>query len=407
MRTSYSAIETYLLCPQKYKFQEIDRIRPPKSREALFGTLVHSALKYMFQKDPLYPTFDEVVSFYREHFPPLETFNQEAEHDPLKRPWTDEERQAYFEEGVRMLRNFYERNAPWNFTVLDLESRFEISLTDEKTGEVHILAGVIDRIDKVGDDTYEIIDYKTARRMPSQDAIDKNLQLALYSLGLQKRWPHIAEKDITLSLYFLKHGEKLSTHPTPDTTKATQEHMLTTIREIEERVREQKGFEPTPNPLCDWCAFRPMCPAWKHLYRKEGGGSMKKEDAEEHIQEYFKLRKERDATDARLKEVQKQIGTYMDQEGYTRVFGTEGYISKKKIERYTYNMEKIKSILEPLGKWEAILKADETKLKTILKQIPENAREKIREARSVARQYTVMTASEKKIKDLEPSGSRT
>ena len=85
MRTSYSAIETYLQCPQKYKFQAIDKIRAPKSREAIFGTLVHSSLKFMFQKDPLFPTLEEVIAYFRTHWPSLDVFNQETKNNPLKR----------------------------------------------------------------------------------------------------------------------------------------------------------------------------------------------------------------------------------------------------------------------------------------------------------------------------------
>ena len=266
MRTSYSAIETYKQCPQKYKFQEIDRIKTPKSKEALFGTAIHSVLKFMFQKSPLFPTLDEVISYYRENWPLHEAFQAESKNDPLKIPITEDEEKAYFEEGVKMLRNFYEKNALWNFNIVDLESRFDILLEDPKTGKTHVLAGIIDRIDK-NHDEYEIIDYKTSKRMPSQDGVHANLQLSLYSLGIQKRWPHITPDDIKLSLYFLKHGEKLSTKADAGKTEATKKDILGTIREIEARSDEKKDFEPMPSALCNWCAYKPICPAWKHKYR--------------------------------------------------------------------------------------------------------------------------------------------
>ena len=120
MRTSYSAIESYLTCPQKYKFQHIDHIRVPKSREAIFGSLIHETLHYMYKSDPLFPTLDEVVAYFRTHWPSKETLAKESLHDPMKYPWTDEEEKIYFNEGVRMLKKFYEKNAPWNFRSLIL-----------------------------------------------------------------------------------------------------------------------------------------------------------------------------------------------------------------------------------------------------------------------------------------------
>lgn len=397
MRTSYSAIETYLQCPQKYKFQDIDRIRTPKSREAIFGTLIHSTLKFMFKSDPLFPTLDEVVGYFRANWPPKEVFEAESKNDPLKRPWNEEEDKAYFEEGVKMLKRFYEKNLPWNFNILDLESRFEVSITDDKTGEVHILAGKIDRIDKLPDATYEIIDYKTARRMPSQENINRDLQLSLYSLGLQTRWPHIKPEDIKLSLYFLKHEEKLSTRATEESTVKTKAHSLKTIREIQGRLRSGKDFEPMPGPLCDWCSYKPVCPAWKHLYKNQKSNIKNQNEVGEIIKEYFELKKAKRQNDTRLEELQAEIKSYMDQEGLTRVFGNEGVITKKVVKRYEYDFEKIKELLSPIGKWEEVLKADDKKLLQIMKEIPENIRSEIENSRRTGREYTVITGSPKKV----------
>jgi len=66
-------------------------------------------------------------------------------------------------------------------------------------------------MDEINKNGIEIIDYKTSRKMPSQEMVDKNLQLSIYHLGLIKRWPHISPGEVKLSLYFLEHGEKIST----------------------------------------------------------------------------------------------------------------------------------------------------------------------------------------------------
>jgi putative RecB family exonuclease len=397
MRTSYSAIETYLQCPQRYKFQEIDRIRVPKSKEALFGTLIHETLKFMFQQDPLFPTLDEVVGHFRARWPAREILNKDSINDPLKREWSEEEEKMYFNEGVRMLKRFYEKNAPWNYSIVDLESHFEIVLQDEKTGETHILAGKIDRIDKLSDDTYEIIDYKTSKRMPAQEVLDKNLQLSLYSLGLQKRWPHIKAEDIKLSLYFLKHGEKLSTKIDTEGTEKTKENLLKTISEIQKHIASDKPFEPMPGPLCNWCGYKPMCPAWKHLYKKQEADITNQDDVKEKLKKYFELQKNKKNNEAELANLQKEIKEFMEKEGLTRVFGDDGYLSKKTVQRFGYDWDKIKSLLSPLGKWEEILKADETKLKHIMKEVPAEIRQQIEEIRSVQKEYTVLTSSNKKV----------
>lgn len=407
MRTSYSAINTYLQCPQRYKFQEIDRIRAPKGKEAIFGSLIHESLHFMFERTPLYPTLDEVVGHFREHWPPREVFLQEEKNDPLKRAWTPEEEKAYFEDGVRMLKKFYEKNAPWNFSVVDLESRFEIVLKDPKTGETHILAGIIDRIDKLPDESYEIIDYKTAKRMPSQDMINRDLQLSLYSLGLQSRWPHIRPEEIKLSLYFVKHGVKLSTAASAENTEKTRTHILKTIADIQEKIRSGKNFDPMPSILCNWCGYRPMCPAWKHLYKNQESGIKNQADANTAINEYLGLKKTEERFKKRLGELQKEIEGFMDREGLTRVFGDEGYLSKRTQQRYEYDFQRIEILLSPLGKWEDILTADVAKLRKVLYEVPEDVRLAVEEARAIAKEYAVLTASLKKIKVPEDAASES
>lgn len=401
MRTSYSSIQTYIQCPQKYKFQEIEKIRAPKSKEAIFGTAVHNTLKFMFQSDPLFPTLDEVIAHFRKHWPARETWNLESKNDPLKRSWAEEDERIWKEEGIRMLKKFYERNAPWNYTIVDLETRFEIMFADEKTGETHVIAGIIDRIDKLSDGTYEIVDYKTGRKMPPQATLNHDLQLSLYGLALQTRWPRLTADDIKLSLYFLKHGEKLSAAPTQESQEKTKKHITATIRDIQERIRAKKPFEPMPSALCNWCGYRPMCPAWRHLYRRsQTVNPQSPDETEKNIREYFTMQKNKKDNEKRLIELQNQIKKYMEQEGLTRVFGDEGVISQKTVQRFSYDMEKVKALLSPLGKWEEVLKADEAKLKKLLRELPQDIRESVEKERKLSKEYAVLMTSPLKKESL-------
>lgn len=383
------------MCPQRYKFEIIDRIPARKSSAALFGTHIHATLRFMFSQDPLFPTLDEVLTFYRENWPAEE-----------KMPLAREEKDMYLAEGERMLKNFYAKNAPWNFLVVDLESKFEILIEDPKRGETHVLAGRIDRIDKT-ESGYEVIDYKTARRMPSQSEVDRNLQMSIYALGLKKRWPHIEEREVTLSLYYLKHGEKLSTRRTKEAIEATAFEVLKTIAEIEKKLRLGERFEPIPGPHCGFCPYKPICPAWKHLYRKEirqpADGIKSQEEIDMALKEYFGLLKEKDQNEAKLAELKAKIRSYMESSGYDRVFSEEGYLSKSDQKRYRYDLEKVRAILEPLGKWELILAADEKKLKSLLSELPLEIQTEIAEARVLANQFTVISTTKKKIKFPSPT----
>ena len=94
---------------------------------------------------------------------------------------------------------------------MDLESSFNILIQDDQ--ETHILRGKIDRIDKLKDGVFEIVDYKTDRRLPSQESADNNIQLSIYHLALTSRWPNL-NGGSKIEFIFLKHGEKLTTKRT-------------------------------------------------------------------------------------------------------------------------------------------------------------------------------------------------
>lgn len=381
MRTSYSALQMFRTCPKRYEFKIIEHIREAKTREQVFGTLVHEALQFMFQHEPLYPTLDQVIDFYREKFP---------------RDWPPAEAELYRAHGETMLRNFYGKNAPWNFVVLDLESRFEVILEDAETRTTHILAGIMDRIDKLPDGSFEIIDYKTQKKMPSQEKVDRDLQLSIYAMGLKKRWPHIEAEKIKLSLVFLKHGEKLSTARSDRDFAHTEEETLRTIREIETRAREGSSFEPIVSPLCDFCGYKPICPAWRHLYKNVKTEEIEGARVPEILNEFFGLKDDKARIEQRLKELSGMLTRYLEAEEIDRVFGEGGMVAKRIFRKYAYDFERIRGILEPLGRWQDVLKADEARLKAIMKEIPEAAREEIAKARMLLRSTVSLAATRKK-----------
>src|SRR3990167_3524380 len=197
MRISYSSLDTYQTCPLKYKFKNIDKIAEPKSKEAVFGTLVHSVMKFIHSSNLVPPTLEQSLDYFSRGW------NSEVFPDEL-------EERAAFTQGVQMIQQYYEKTDIPAARIIDLESRFSIESGDDERGR-HTVSGIIDRIDKTLDG-YEIIDYKTTRKMPSQDKVDNDIQLSIYLRAFLDRYPKEAEnlENITVSLYYLKHGVKMS-----------------------------------------------------------------------------------------------------------------------------------------------------------------------------------------------------
>jgi len=376
MRISYSALETFKRCPLKFKFQYIDKIKTPKSKEAAFGTLLHSALKILHEPGLVIPAEEDILKFISD--------NWDAAFYA-----SEQESALAFGQAIKIMKEYYAKNYPADFNVLALETPFEVPI---QTGqELHLITGKIDRVDKTPEGVLEVIDYKTAKKMPSQEAVDKDLQLAVYHLGVANRWPSLAQdnRPLKTSLYFLKHGEKLSTTRTPQDLAATKASIIKDF-EIISRAAKDAKFSPTPNALCDWCEFQKSCPYFKHKFKEEKI-FFNDQDVKALIGEYTKLNQEIDERDQRLKEIKTDMSKFMDQEGLERLFGDDGYITRQAIQRFKYDKETLRMILEPLGRWQDVLKVDDVKLKKVAKELPADKRAKIETARQLDKEYKILS----------------
>jgi putative RecB family exonuclease len=375
MRISYSSLDNYQNCPLKYKFKEIDHIKEPKSKEAVFGSVLHDTMKFIHTPGILSPTMDQAMEHYSNIWNPA-VFDS-----------PDEERAA-FSQGVKIIQDYMKKNNPADFNVANLESRFQIEIKDDG-GNSHIISGIIDRIDKT-EDGWEIIDYKTTKKMPSQEKVDNDLQLSVYLKGFLSRYPKEIENldKIKVSLYYLKHGVKLSAERTIEQLQKGEQTFLDTIKLI-----EAGKFEPIVSPLCDWCGFQNRCPMWKHKFKE-----LRKIDTEEvnaKISEYIELKSAINITKERLGKIQDDIMIYLDQEGVERIFGENGIIARTLRKTYKYDDKKIKELLEPLDKWKDVVKIDGIALKNIMGVLPIEIRQEIEKAKVVDKETRSLVVKKK------------
>jgi len=377
MRISYSSVGTYQTCPLKYKYQHIDRIPEPKSKEAVFGTLVHAVMKYIHTPALLSPSVDQALDYF------AKSWNSEIYENEM------EERSA-FTQGVTLIQGYLARTKPSDYTIVDLESRFAIEIGNEESGK-HIVSGIIDRIDKTKDG-YEIIDYKTTRKMPSQDKVDSDLQLSIYLRAFLARYPKEAANidKITVSLYYLKHGVKLSSTRTLEQLDHVDQTFLDVIKSIEEAK-----FEPIISPLCDWCGYQKICPLWKHKFAENR--HLETEDVKVAIGEYLDLKGKVSADKQRLAKLQTMILDYMEQEGVDRVFDEQGIIGKSMRKTYKYDAEKLRVLLEPIDKWESVLKVDGIALRTILATLPSSVQDSAEATKVLDKESTSLSVKKNKI----------
>ncbi len=264
---SHSRLGAFEQCKQKYKFRYIDHI-PEKERtiEAHLGSMVHKTLEWLYKeaKESRLPTMDEVMLYYSRNW--LEDYKG---FKIVKKNMTDKD---YFNKGVQFLIDYYNRYQPFQENTLDLEKEVFIDLDEEGN---YKLKGFIDRLSyNLETGEYEIHDYKTSGTLPTQDKIDNDRQLALYSIAVREMFPEAGKTGkVKLIWHFLNFNKRIESQRTDEQLAQLKKETVDLIKTIESLNIEE--FKPTVSVLCDWCSYKQICPAWNPQNTAGGPGGGK------------------------------------------------------------------------------------------------------------------------------------
>jgi DNA helicase-2/ATP-dependent DNA helicase PcrA len=233
---SASDLTLYLTCPLKYKFARVFGIPQEPTINQRFGILIHNVLE-RFHKEP--PESDEDGLRQLTHL--FETGWRRTGFGS-----TDDELQ-FRDRAREALRLYWDRERVAEGEPVWLERKF-----DFKVGEHHV-RGRVDRVDRLPDGDYELIDYKTGERR-TEAQLENDLQLALYRLAAREAWEVEAS---TGSYYYVLDADKVAAPTKPDDAERVER----TVLQVGEGVLSQ-DFEPRPSPsVCSWCDYRLICPA--------------------------------------------------------------------------------------------------------------------------------------------------
>ncbi len=233
---SASDLTLYLTCPLKYKFARVFGIPQEPTINQRFGILFHNVLE-RFHKEPP-PNEHEGLSRLNKLF--AEGWRRTGFGD------TDDELQ-FRDRAREALRLYWERERLSEGEPVWLEKKF-----DFKVGDHHV-RGRVDRVDRLPDGEYELIDYKTGERKSAEE-LDDDLQLALYRLAAREAW---GIEAATGSYYYVLDGDKVAAPTKPDDAERVER----TVLQVGEGILSQ-DFEPRPSPkVCGWCDYRLICPA--------------------------------------------------------------------------------------------------------------------------------------------------
>lgn len=233
---SASDLTLYLTCPLKYKFARVFGIPQEPTINQRFGILIHNVLE-RFHKEP--PLSDEDG---------LRVLTQLFETGWRRTGFGSTDDELQFRDRAReALRLYWEREQVAEGEPVWLERKF-----DFKVGEHHV-RGRVDRVDRLPDGDYELIDYKTGERK-SEAELESDLQLALYRLAAREAWDVEAASG---SYYYVLDADKVVAPTKPDDAERVER----TVLQVGEGILSQ-DFEPRPSPtVCGWCDYKLICPA--------------------------------------------------------------------------------------------------------------------------------------------------
>ena len=348
---SHSQLSTYETCPHQYKLAYIDKIEvQTEGVEAFMGSRVHDALEKLYRdlKVARLISLEDLITFYHQAWEKnwnglIQIVRKEYSTDDYRRL------------GEKCISDYYKRYYPFDQgRTLGLEEYISFPLDEEKGCWIR---GYIDRVTLLDHAVLEIHDYKTSGKLPTQEDIASDRQLAFYQMGVQGKWQGIEE--VRLFWHYLSFDSEIQSSNTPERLLQVRQEALDLIQKIEADTQ----FLPKEGPLCNWCDYQACCPKRRHRvmvgtlptneYLNEKGVQLVNQYAE--LIERKRLLTEE--IDGEIAKVEEALFAYAHKEKVDAIFGSDhaAKIRMEIKEKYPLKGDPRRRLLDEIvkkaGKW--------------------------------------------------------
>ena len=255
---SFSQINTFYNCPERYKLLYINRIKKKhEGIEAFMGKIVHEVLEWIYKYKEGYIIWDNIEDKYKELW--SHNWHNYIFYSNIKK--YNKNQKGYFKLlGLECLRNYYNIHGPVfnmkNVRGAEIEINFKIN--------EYTFKGIIDRIDE-NEDSIEIHDYKTGKPQTIA-SLKNNFQPYIYHLAIESI---NSDKNISIHWHYLKkkNNQCISISISKEDKEKIIKQLLSQITKIE-HAKKENSFAPKESYLCNWCYLWDECSA-KSIYNKK------------------------------------------------------------------------------------------------------------------------------------------
>jgi putative RecB family exonuclease len=245
---SPSKVAGFRDCALAFRFSAIDRLEEPPSPHAAKGTLVHRALERLFWHHHAGLRTPEVAQ--AELVAAWDDLSDTEEFAGLGLG-PDEER-AFRADAASLVEGYLRLEDPDTVNAVGMELTLEAEI-----GGL-LLRGIVDRLDVTDGGELVVVDYKTGR-VPSANQEQQRLAGVQFYAFLCEQV--LGRRPAKVRLLYLREPVCIEAEPSDQTLRGLRQRTTAVWSAIERACRDE-DFRPRPSALCNWCAFKALCPAF-------------------------------------------------------------------------------------------------------------------------------------------------
>jgi len=243
-----SKVAAFTACPLAFRFSVIEHRPEPPSPHAVKGTLVHAVLEGLFWNHDAADRTEAAAAGE------LARAWAELASDPefVALELTADQADAFLADARQLVSNYFSIEDPTAVRTIGVELGVELEADGIR------LRGIIDRLDIGPDGALTVIDYKTGRAPAPRYEQGRLGGVQTYALLCERI---LGRAPTEVRLLHLRDPLVISAFPTPQTLRGQQRRTAAIWGAIE-RACGTGDFRPSVGPLCQFCHFKPSCPAF-------------------------------------------------------------------------------------------------------------------------------------------------